>query len=99
MLSASNRATERKKLEDLEAGLRAREQELQAQAGQRRQELLDPVEERVVSIVEGVRAEGNYSMIFDVSSQASSIVAADKSRDITARVIERLKASGPAGND
>lgn len=99
MLSASNRATERKKLEDLDAALRTREQELQAQAGRRRQELLDPVEERVVSIVEGVRAEGNYSLIFDVSNQASSIVAADKSRDITQRVIERLKASGPAGSD
>lgn len=99
MLSASNRATERKKLEDLETALRAREQELQTQAGRRRQELLDPVEERVVSIVEGVRAEGNHSMVFDVSNQSSAIVAADKSRDITQRVIERLKASGPAGSD
>lgn len=93
MLSASNRATERKKLEDMETAMRTRETELQQKAQTRRQELLDPIEERVMSVVEGVRAEGNYAIVFDVSNQASSIVAADKTKDLTVKVIERLKAS------
>jgi Skp family chaperone for outer membrane proteins len=93
MLSASNRATERKKLEDLETAMRTREAELQQRAQTRRQELLDPIEERVMSVVEGVRAEGNYAIVFDVSNQASAIIAADKTKDLTVKVIDRLKAS------
>lgn len=93
MLSASNRATERKKLEDMETGMRTREAELQQRAQTRRQELLDPIEERVMSVVEGVRAEGNYAIVFDVSNQASAIIAADKTKDLTVKVIDRLKAS------
>lgn len=93
MLSASNRATERKKLEDMETAMRARETELQQRAQTRRQALLDPIEERVMSVVEGVRAEGNYAIVFDVSNQASAIIAADKTKDLTVKVIDRLKAS------
>lgn len=93
MLSASNRATERKKLEDMETAMRAREAELQQRAQTRRQELLDPIEERVMSVVEGARAEGNYAIVFDVSNQNSAIIAADKTKDLTVKVIDRLKAS------
>lgn len=98
MLSASNRATERKKLEDMEARMRTREQELQQRAQTRRQELLDPIEERVMSVIEGVRAEGNYAVVFDVTAQSSTIVAADKARDLTARVVERLRAADAGGS-
>lgn len=97
MLSATNRATERKKLVDQQATLQRREQELTQKAAQRRQELVTPFEQRVTAVIEGVRAEGNYAMIFDVSSaQGNQIVAADTSLDLTQRVIDRLKASGAA---
>jgi Skp family chaperone for outer membrane proteins len=45
----------------------------------------------VNSIIEGVRAAGNYAIIFDVSAPNSGIVTADKSLDITQRVIQQLK--------
>jgi len=47
-------------------------------------------------VIEAVRKEGNYLMVFDVSGQANQIVAADTSLDLTQRVIDRLKQAGPA---
>jgi outer membrane protein len=92
MLSASNRAAERKKLEDLQVSMERRMAELQQQMGVRRQELMDPIEERVMAIIEGLRAEGNYGIILDISNQYSQVVSADKALDLTPKVIERLKA-------
>ena len=45
------------------------------------------------AVIEAVRAEGNYAIIFDVSATGGSIVAADQSLDLTDKVIEKLKAS------
>ena len=50
----------------------------------RERELLDPIQTKVNSVIEGVRAAGNYAMIFDVSAPNSGIVTADKSLDLTA---------------
>ena len=95
MLSASNRANERKKLVDQQSALQRREQELQQRAATRRQELVTPFEQRVTEVIEAVRKEGSYMMVFDVSGQANQIVAADTTLDITQRVIDRLKQAGP----
>jgi outer membrane protein len=95
MLSASNRAAERKKLVDQQASLQRREQELQQRAAARRQELVTPFEQRVTEVIEAVRKEGNYALVFDVSGQTNQIVAADTTLDITQRVIDRVKAAGP----
>jgi hypothetical protein len=52
----------------------------------------------VTAIIEGIRAESNITMIFDVSQQGSNILTADKACDLTQRVVDRLKtgASAPA---
>lgn len=97
MLSASNRAAERKKLEDQAAELQQRVGELQQRARDRQRELLSPIEERVMAVIEGLRAEGNYSLILDVSNQYNTVVAADKALDLTPRAIERLTAAGAGG--
>jgi Skp family chaperone for outer membrane proteins len=97
MLSASAREAERKKLQDQAAALNARVNELRQRAAERQRELLDPIEERVMAVIEGLRAEGNYAMVFDVSNQYSTVVAADKSLDLTPRAIERLTAAGAGG--
>ena len=60
-------------------------------AATRERELLDPIQTKVNSVIEGVRAAGNYAMIFDVSAPNSGIVTADKSLDLTQRVIQQLK--------
>ncbi len=97
MLSASNRATERKKLEDQAVELQQKVAELQQRARDRQRELLSPIEERVMAVIEGLRAEGNYALVLDVSNQYNTVVAADTTRDLTARAIERLSTAGAGG--
>ena len=63
-------------------------------AGKRQQELVQPVMDKINKVIEALRAEGNYAVIFDVSS--GGVVAADPGLDLTAEVIKRLKAETPA---
>ena len=94
VLSPSARAAKQKDLEAQQARLEQRMQELQDKAVQRERELLEPIQQRVTSIVEGVRAPGGYAIIFDVGIQNSGVVAADRSLDLTPKVIDQLKAAG-----
>ena len=91
MLSPTQRQAKRKDLETQQDKLQQRTQELQQKASARERELLEPIQTKVNSVIEGVRASGNYAMIFDVSAPNSGIVTADKSLDLTARVIQQLK--------
>jgi outer membrane protein len=92
MLSPTQRAAKRKELQAQQQKLEQRTQELQQRAASRERELLDPIQSKVNSVIEGVRAAGNYAMIFDVSAPNNGIVTADKSIDLTQRVIQQLKA-------
>ena len=92
MLSPSQRTAKRKELQTQQQKLEQRTQELQQRAASRERELLDPIQSKVNSVIEGVRAAGNYAMIFDVSAPNNGIVTADKSIDLTQRVIQQLKA-------
>jgi len=91
LLSPTQRATKRKDLEAQQQKLEQRTQELQQKAAGRERELLEPIQTKVNSVIEGVRAAGNYAVIFDVSAPNSGIVTADKSLDLTQRVIQQLK--------
>jgi outer membrane protein len=91
MLSPTQRAAKRKDLEGQQQKLEQRTQELQQRAATRERELLDPIQSKVNSVIEGIRASGNYAMIFDVSAPNSGIVTADKSLDLTDKVIQQLK--------
>lgn len=55
----------------------------------REQELLQPITQRVEAVIEQIRKEGSYAMIFDTAQ--SGIVAADQTLDLTNRVLDRLK--------
>lgn len=92
MLSPTQRAAKRKDLQAQQQKLEQRTQELQQKAATRERELLDPIQSKVNSVIEGVRAAGNYAMIFDVSAPNNGIVTADKTLDLTQRVIQQLKA-------
>jgi len=92
MLSPTQRAAKRKDLQAQQQKLEQRTQELQQKAATRERELLDPIQTKVNSVIEGVRAAGNYAVIFDVSAPNNGIVTADKSLDLTQRVIQQLKA-------
>jgi outer membrane protein len=91
LLSPTQRAAKRKDLEGQQKKLETRTQELQQRAATRERELLDPIQSKVNSVIEGMRASGNFAIIFDVSAPNSGIVTADKSLDLTQKVIQQLK--------
>lgn len=91
MLSATNRAARRKDLETKNEQLQTRAREIQQRMGQRERELLQPMQERLSAILDGIRAENNYAMIIDLGAQGLGIVTYDKSLDITQRVVARLR--------
>jgi len=91
MLSPTQRDAKRKELTGQQQKAEQRLQELQQKAASRERELMEPLQTKVNSVIEGVRAAGNYAVIFDVSSPNSGIVTADKSLDLTQRVIQQLK--------
>src|SRR5713101_7235702 len=86
-LSSSAKQAKQKELQRLQQ----RSSELQDKSQQRQRELIQPIQARVNAVIQGLRAEGNYALIFDADSPTSNIVAADPSLDITPKVIERLK--------
>ena len=93
VLSPSQRTQRRKDLEAQQEKLQQRTQELQQKAATRERELLDPIQARVNSVIEGIRAAGNDAIIFDVSAPGNGIVTGDKSLDLTQRVLQQLQAS------
>lgn len=74
-----------------EDSLRARQQELEQLASRRQNELMAPIMESVRKVLEDIRAEDGFAMIFSSEPGASPILAADKNLDITDRVVARLR--------
>lgn len=94
MLSPTNRTTRQRELQQQQERLQARYDEIQQAMGQREQELLSPMQERLTAIIDGIRAEGTYAVIFDIGAQTSGmVVSMDRSLDITARVLQRIAQS------
>jgi len=95
-LDSATRETRAASIRTKEADYQKRAQTLDQQMQNRQAELVRPLMEQLQKIIEQVRAEDNYAMIFDVGSQTSIIVAADKNLDITDKVMARLKAAPKA---
>jgi outer membrane protein len=90
MLSPTQRAARRKDLQGQQQKLEQRTQELQQRAATRERELLDPIQSKVNSVIEGVRAAGNYAIIFDDPTRDS----AAQSRQLTRDCREPYRAGG-----
>jgi outer membrane protein len=94
MMTPTNRTAREKQLQAQSDSLQAKLQGLQEKIQAREEELLSPMRNRLKTIIDGMRAEGNYAFIIDLGSQASSnIVSYDKSLDITLKVAQRLASS------
>ena len=97
MLSEAAKANRQEEIRLKQNEYQQRISELEQQAGQRQVELVEPVMERISSVIEDIREDGGYSMIFDVAAQG--IISADPALDLTAEVVRRLQASAAtAGN-
>jgi outer membrane protein len=77
-----------RKLKEDEAKIQAYEQEMQQKVVERRDELLQPILDRVNAAIEEVSKEKGYDYIIDLSS--GTILFADDQFDITEQVREKL---------
>ena len=94
-LDSVTRETRRTTISQREVEYQGRARGLDSTMQARQAQLVKPIMERVQSVIEAIRAEDNYSVILDVGSQVSVVVAADKRLDLTDRVLARLKSQGP----
>ena len=92
-LDSATRLTRAKVIQDREVAYQTRARDLNQQMESRQAELIRPIMENLQKVIEQVRAEDGYSIIFDVASQTSVIVAADKALDLTPKVLARVKAA------
>lgn len=88
----SQEAVERREqeIQQKQQELSQRARELEQRAAQRREELLGPILQEVGAVIEQIRAEHGYGMVFDISS--SGLRAAAPRLDITDLVLRRLRA-------
>lgn len=89
-LSPAARTQKQRELQQLQQRIEQRTEELQERATQRERELLAPIQSRVNSVIQGVRAELNLSLILD-TGPGHNVLAFDPALDLTARVVERLR--------
>jgi outer membrane protein len=91
MLSAEAKSNREEEIRLKQGQYQQRISELEQQASVRQAELVEPVMERITAVIEDIRAEGSYSMIFDVAAQG--IISADPALDLTSEVVRRLQAA------
>lgn len=96
-LSAEAKETKEQEIRTRQQQYQRRVQELDQLAAQRQSEVVQPIMDRINTVIEQIRMEGNYTIIFDVSTGA--IIAADPDLDLTEQVIERLDTTGGSTGD
>lgn len=89
-MTAAQKEARQKTISDKQADYARRADELDQQMQQRQAELSAPIMAQIRETLEAIRAEDNYTFIFDVAA-GGVIVAADKNLDLTEKVIGRLK--------
>jgi outer membrane protein len=94
MLSPQAKEQKQTEIQTRQQELQNRRLELENQAQQRQQELLRPILERVTDLIEQIREENDYAMVFDISTEG--VVAAAPELDITALVMQRMGTAAPA---
>lgn len=94
-LSPEAKAQRQEEIRQRQAAYQQRANELQQQAARRQQELVAPIMERINTVIEEIRSEGDYAFIFDLA--AGAIISADPDLDLTGEVLSRLRAR--AGQD
>lgn len=90
MLSEEAKTNRQEEIRLKQTEYQQRISDLEQQAGLRQAELVEPVMERINAVIEDIRADGGYAIIFDVAAQG--IIAADPALDLTPEVVRRLQA-------
>jgi len=95
-LDSATRQSRRTTIGQREIEYQGRARGLDSTMQARQAQLVKPIMEKVQAVIETIRAEDGYAVILDVGAQVSVVVAADKSLDLTERVLARLKSASPA---
>lgn len=90
-MTAAQKDAAQKSMNALEQDLQAKNAQFQQQFQQRTNEVMAPITESVRKVLDDIRAEDGYAIIFANDPGNSAIVAADKNLDITERVVARLR--------
>lgn len=90
-LTAVNRELREKEIRDKQQSFENAARLLDVQMQQRQGELVQPMMTQIREVLDSLRKEDGYAFIFDIGTNASVIVAADSSLNITDKVVARLK--------
>lgn len=93
-LSATAKQQRQTELQQKFTAYQQRRAQLEQTAQQREQDLVAPIMKQISDIIEQIRKEGGYAMIFD--APRSGLATADTTLDLSDQVIARLKASPAA---
>ncbi len=92
VLTPTGRQEKQTEIQQLAARLEQRAQDLQNRQAERQRELVSPLEQRAQAVIDGIRAERNLGIIFDVATM-QGIAAVDPQLDLTPIVVQRLQQS------
>ena len=95
-LSADAKTQRQQAIQTQFAAYQQRAGQVQETMTRREAELMQPVMKRIGDVIEAIRKEGSYAMIFDASAQGV-IVTADSTLDLTDQVLRRLGVTPTAG--
>jgi outer membrane protein len=91
-LSAADKTTRQQTIRDKQAAFQQQQQQLEAKAQERQNELVRPILDRIHRVIDDVRTENGYTLVVDVSPNAGgSVVSYDKNLDVTDQVIRKLQ--------
>lgn len=96
MLSEQARQQRQEEIIQKQQELQRRRAELDRQATERQQELLNPILQEVQGVIEQVRRERGYIMVFDAATPG--LLAADPSLNITDLVLQRMQSESGSGD-
>lgn len=89
MLSTDARAKEEEAIMQKQRDAQQRAMQLEEQANNRQNQLVEPVMRQIQEVIDSIRVEGKYAMIFDAG--AGGVIAADPALDLTDQVLARLR--------
>ena len=89
MMTAEAKQQQQATIRQKQQELQQRAGQLEQQAGQRQAELVQPIMQRIEQVIDDIRQQENYAMIFDAA--AGGMIAADPALDITDTVLARLQ--------
>ncbi len=98
MLSPAARDAKVLELQQMGQRFQQRTDELNGRVQERQRELMAPLEARIQTVIDGVRAERNLSIVFDIAAARGVIISADPTLDLTSLIVSRIRGT-QGGNE